>query len=312
MRAVRNTVRGIEVVQVARPAAEGIRVRPRSIGICGSDLHLIAHNHSTPTLGHEFAGVLDDGVPVAVNPRNPCWQCDQCTAGYINRCRDMALRSRGTGIDGGMADEIYVPEASLVRLAPNIPVEDACLIEPLAVAIHGFNRARLESGMRIAVVGGGGVGLMAVVAARSVGCDVGLISRYAHQAAAGERLGARPAAGTYDLVVEATGSESATATAVELARPGATVLMLGTCHGTIPIPGLPALGKELQLVWALTYGYGDSVGGTEFADAAALMARTPDIAAIMITHRFSMDEAADAFRVAADKRSGAIKVVINP
>jgi len=79
-----------------------------------------------------------------------------------------------------------------------------------------------------------------------------------------------------------------------------------------PFPWLTALGKELRFQWSLCYGFAAGPGGTEFADAAAMMARHPQLAKTLITHRFSLEDAAEAFRVAGDKSSGAIKVVVHP
>jgi threonine dehydrogenase-like Zn-dependent dehydrogenase len=169
----------------------------------------------------------------------------------------------------------------------------------------------VHGGHRVAVVGGGGIGLTAVAAAASTGAEVGLYARYAHQIEAGARLGAGPAEGEYDIVVEAAGSESAMATAAELARPEATVLVLSTHYGLVPIPGIPSILKELKYIWSFMYG--DIPGGGRDVDtAASLLARNPEIAATLVTHRFPLDDAAEAFRVAADRKAGAIKVVMEP
>jgi threonine dehydrogenase-like Zn-dependent dehydrogenase len=69
--------------------------------------------------------------------------------------------------------------------------------------------------------------------------------------------------------------------------------------------------KEAELVASMAYGE-DPNGGREFANAAAVLAANPEIARALITHRFSLDDAAEAFRVAADRASGSIKVVIHP
>jgi threonine dehydrogenase-like Zn-dependent dehydrogenase len=310
MRAVRNTEQGIEVAEVADPAGDGMRVRTRSAGICGSDLAMAARGPIPVTLGHELAGVLDDGTPVAVEPIVPCGTCDQCRAGDYSRCRTGAGIFLGVGADGGMADELRVPERALVPLPVGVRVEDACLIEPLAVVAHGFRLAGVEAGARVGVVGGGSIGLCAVASAATAGCDVGLAARYEHQARAGERLGAATASGEYDVVVEAAGAEQSLALAAELCAPGATLLVLGTYWGTMPVPGLVAIMKELRSV--STIAYGSHGAGRDIDTAAALLASRPQIADVLVTHRFPLDDAAGAFRVAADRKAGAIKVVLEP
>src|SRR5690349_25149304 len=118
-----------------------MRVRVRGAGICGSDLAMIVHGPIPVTLGHEVAGELDDGTPVAIDPSEPCGTCDQCRAGRRHLCRTGAERTIGVGVDGGTADELIAPADSIVPLPIALPVTDACLVEPLAVAIHGLRIA---------------------------------------------------------------------------------------------------------------------------------------------------------------------------
>lgn len=310
MRAVRNTERGIEVVDTSEPSGNGVKVRVRSASICGSDLHMLGFGPSPVTLGHEFAGVLDDATPVAVDPTSPCGTCDQCAGGAGHLCRTGVERVLGLGADGGMADAVRIAERALVALPATLRLEDACLVEPLAVAVHGLRLVGLTGGERVAVVGAGAIGLAAVAALEPVADTVGLVARHDVQRAAGERLGATEASGEYDVVVEAAGTDTALERACELCAPGGTVLFLSTHWTPVPIPGIPALMKELGFRWSYTYGeHGD---GRDLDAAAELLGANPEIASTLITHRFPLADAAEAFRVAADRAAGAIKVVVEP
>ena len=312
MRAVRSTERGVEVAEVAEvdPGADEILLQVASASICGSDLHLLAFGPMPVTLGHEFAGMLSDGTAVAVNPNSPCGTCDQCREGFGHRCRTGAQRVLGVGADGGMAEAVAVRRASLVSLPSGLRVEDACLVEPLGVATHGMRLGAVTSGQRVAVVGAGAIGLAAVAAARAIVDDVGLVSRHAAQHDAGLRLGARPAEGEFDVVIECAGTEAALASAADLCRPGGLILFLSTHWTPVAIPGFAASMKELDFRWSFTYG--SHQHGHDLDDAAALLASDPDIAATLISHRFPLEDAPEAFRVAADRASGAIKVVLEP
>src|SRR5437660_763868 len=119
MRAVRRTERGVEVVEVPEPTDGGVRVRVRASGICGTDLNMVEMGPLPVVLGHEFAGELDDGTPVAVEPIVPCETCDQCTTGNYHLCRRGTPIYVGIGRDGGMADEVRVPDRTLVPLPPS-------------------------------------------------------------------------------------------------------------------------------------------------------------------------------------------------
>jgi len=310
VRVVRNTERGIEVVDAPEPSGDGVEVRMRSASICGSDLHMIGFGPSPVTLGHEFAGVLDDGTPVAVDPTSPCGACDQCVRGAGHLCRTGVDRVLGLGADGGMADTARVDERALVTLPTTLRLEDACLVEPIAVAVHGLRLAGLTGGERVAVVGAGAIGLAAVAALGPAAGTVGLVARHDAQRAAGERLGAADATGEYDVVVEAAGTDTALERACELCAPGGTVLFLSTHWTPVPIPGIPALMKELGFRWSYTYG--EHSHGRDLDTAAALLGANPEIASTLVTHRFPLADAAEAFRVAADRAAGAIKVVIEP
>ncbi|MBT4521399.1 MAG: alcohol dehydrogenase catalytic domain-containing protein, partial [Halieaceae bacterium] len=138
-------------------------MKVRSAGICGSDLHMVDGDFPIQgTLGHEVGGLLADGRAVALEPISPCGHCDFCVQGDYGMCRHGgASMVHGIGLDGGMAEEILVPERCIVPLPNNVRVEDACLVEPLAVAAHGIRRLPISGNSRIAIVGAGPVGLCA-------------------------------------------------------------------------------------------------------------------------------------------------------
>jgi threonine dehydrogenase-like Zn-dependent dehydrogenase len=308
MRAVRNSDSGIAVLDVPEPAGDGQLLEVRSSSICGTDLNFVAMGLQGFTIGHEFAGVVD-GRAYGIEPTIYCGACAQCEAGYTQRCTgDHA--NLGIFIDGGLCDALTVPDYTLVPLPESLDVRDACLIEPASVAYHGVRRAAIVPGERVVVVGGGSIGLLAVAAARWLGHAVDLEARHPQQKAAGERLGAGQPTGEYDVVIEAAGSESGLARCAELARPGGRVSLLGVFHALLPFPGVPMLVKELTILGAMAYNRASGVRETE--EVAAMLANDPEIARTLITHRFSLDDAAEAFRVAGDRAAGAIKVVLEP
>jgi threonine dehydrogenase-like Zn-dependent dehydrogenase len=310
IRAVRCPQGRPVVVEVARPVGDGVPVRVASAGICGSDLHLVPFGLPF-TFGHELAGWLPDGTPVAVEPLAPCGTCGPCRAGDPARCERGPGIVFGVGRDGGMADVCLVPERSLTALPGGVEVHDASLVEPLAVAVHGIRRGAVAAHDRVAVVGGGSIGQLALVAAQAAGCDVDLEARHDRQRDVAERLGAGAVSGSYDVVVEAAGTASALARAVDLARPGGRVVLLGSYwDGEVAMPGLAVTMKEVSLVPASMYG---RVGPSRDIDvAASVLATRPEVPAAVITHRFPLDAAPEAFAVAADRAAGAIKVVLEP
>lgn len=311
MRAVRCTGGSARVSEEPAPSGEGVRVRVASAGICGSDLHLLSFDMPT-ILGHEIAGVLDDGTLVAVEPIAPCYQCGPCRNGEYNLCTVGPDMIMGIGQDGGMADECMVPASAIIPIPSGLSINDGCLVEPLAVAVHGIRRAQVLPHERVAVVGGGSIGQTAVVAAQATGATVALEARHEAQRQAADRLGATTMGdGDYDVVIEAAGTSSALARAVELCRPGGRVVLLGSYwDGTVDIPAYAVSMKEINLIPSSMYG---RVGPSrDFEVACALLAARPEVPETIITHRFPLDAATEAFTTAQDRHAGAIKVVLEP
>lgn len=308
MKAVRCSEGAVSVVDLPLPKGEGIRVKIRSAGICGSDLHLLTSPFAPRvTLGHEMAGELADGTAVAIEPIKACGHCDCCVRGDYNLCRSGPTGLLGVGHDGGMAEEIRVPEACLSSLPSSIRVQDACLVEPVAVAVHGLRRIGLRAGTKILVIGGGTIGLCAVAVARAMGAHVSLEARYDAQLQVGERLGSEPAREEYDVVVDAAGTDSALERATHVARPRGTLLLLATYWEGMAMPALALCMKELSVIPSSMYGRQD--GLRDFDQAVRMLATTPELRSL-ITHRFPLDAAVDAFEQARQRNSGAIKVVL--
>jgi threonine dehydrogenase-like Zn-dependent dehydrogenase len=318
MRAVRSTGGGEVAVVDAEPtvpayATDPVRVRVRSAGICGSDLHL-ARWGLAATFGHEFAGVLDDGTEVAVQPLAPCGECDLCRVGAEHVCRHSDQRLHGVFLDGGLADEVVVDRSCLVPLPAGVAATDGALVEPIAVAVHAAHVAGMHDrdwdGARVLVIGGGTIGLAVLTVARDHGADVDLAARHPAQRAAAERLGARLAPGDdYDIVVDCAGSASSLGDAVDRVRPAGTVVVAGTFWDPVQLDTRAGV-KEIRLLMSQCYGHHHGV--LEFAEAAETLAAHPELVDALVTHRFGLDEAPEAFRVAADRAAGAIKVLVTP
>lgn len=310
MRGVRNTSEGIRLVEVPEGPTKGVRVSVSSSGICGSDLHMVSYGPSPVTLGHEFCGRLDDGTPVAVLPAVRCGRCDRCRAGQEQQCTEVFGSLYGTSLDGGLADEAWVDPSCAIPLPPTLPLSVACLVEPVAVALHGTHRSGVVPGATVLVIGAGPIGLSAVAVVRALGATVDVQGHRPERLAAAERLGAGPTLGSdYDVVLDAAGTQGSMDLASERVRPGGTIGVLANFWDPVTI-GMGLLVKEANLVPAFTYGH--THRGSEFEEAVRVLTDTPDLPGAVITHRFPLDDAPEAFRVAADPTSGAIKVVVDP
>ncbi len=308
MRAARVTDTGLALCDVAEPAGELPGYDVVASSICGTDFELVARGVQGFTLGHEMA-VTADGVVYAVEPTVRCGVCEQCRAGFTQRCTG-EHGNLGIFSDGGLADRVAVPPYALVPLPMGLDPLDACLVEPAAVAWHAVRRAEVGSSERVAVVGGGSIGLLVAAWLGSLGHSVDLEARHPHQRAIARDFGAGPTEDLYDVVIDAAGGASSLGRCAELAIPGGRIIVLGVYFESLPVPGALMLTKELTCVGAMAYG---AHGGVrEFEEAARLLATHPEVPRSLVTHRFPLSEVAEAFRVAGDRASGAVKVVITP
>ncbi len=310
MKAVRNAPPSVEVVDVDEPQGEGELVRVAATGICASDLKYLRWG-STQIAGHEFAGVLEDGTAVAVEGFFGCGKCAQCEQGTYNMCTAGLPTAPGMLSPGGMSEWFRAPRHVLVPLPPGLDVADASLVEPGSVAWHSCHQGGISPQTRVAIVGAGAIGILAAASAQQMGAaEVAVEARHPHQHEARERIGAVVPTSEYDVVIETGGSESALQRAVELARVGGTVVHLGAYETGTAWPMDAAFMKEVTLRPSL--GYCNHYGRRrDFAEAADMLAARPELTSTLITHRFPIEEAVEAFRLAQEKSKGVFRVVVS-
>lgn len=309
MRAVRNAPPSVEVVEIDEPEGDGELVRVAATGICASDLGYLRWG-STQIAGHEFAGTLEDGTAVAVEAIFGCGACAMCEQGSYNLC-ERGPTAMGMMDPGGMCEWFRAPRRALVPLPAGLAAEDASLVEPGAVAWHACHLGAVGPDTRVAVVGAGAIGILAAASAQAMGAsDVAVEARHPHQHEARERIGGVVPDGRYDVVVESAGSGSGLARAVELARPGGTVVYVGVYDADTTWPHHEAFLKEVALRPSL--GYCGHQGRREFAETAEMLAARPELAEMLITHRYPIEDAPEAFRVAQDRSQGVFRVVVEP
>ena len=306
MRAVRRDEGSVIVVEAPEPPSSGLVLAVETAGICGSDLHMLGLGPSEVILGHEFGGRLPDGRRVAVRPIGRCGSCASCRGFRANLCTEAFARFQGGAIDGGFADRVAVDADTVFPMYDSQTSGAAALAEPIAVAVHGVRRVDLQPGMAVAVVGAGSVGLATVAVLADFGVDVHVEARYEHQQQAVEALGGHVGLdGRYDVVFDAVGSPSAFDTAISTCRSGGDLVELGVFWDPVSM-GADVVLREITIRPAVFYTHQHD--GSDFQTAIDILHRSPHIEDVMVTHRFPLDDAVEAFRVATDRRSGALKV----
>jgi threonine dehydrogenase-like Zn-dependent dehydrogenase len=326
----RWTEGGLEVVETRPPALrEGwVRLRVAACGICGTDLQLYRRDIPPPpggVPGHEMVGTVLEGPKgladslYAVEPLTWCGSCELCQSGRRHLCP----RSRilGLGPPGGLAAFVDAPLQTLHAIDGSLPARVASFAEPLAVCVRALHLGRLEASSRVLVLGGGSIGLVTCLLARDRAREVAVTTRHPHQVEAARRLGVEPldeggvdawaAEREPDVVIETVGSRADTVdAALRLARRAGRVVIVGVFSEPRPVSLLALMVKELEVVGSNTYG--QDRRGPEFAAAVDLLPRLRSELASLQTHAFPLESVAEGFACAADKRSGAIKVTIEP
>jgi threonine dehydrogenase-like Zn-dependent dehydrogenase len=195
-----------------------------------------------------------------------------------------------------------------------LSAEAGALVEPLAVAVHAVRLADMTAGASVAIVGAGTIGLMTLIAARAVGAGrIDMLARHDHQATLASTCGATmvhrdvPEALNADCVFETVGGKAESLEqSWRLARRLGKVLAVGAFIERQPVDLWTPLARELTVVFPNCYGSRD--GRHDFDLAIDLIARGQVPVDRIVTHRFTLEQAADAFRTADDKSSGSIKV----
>jgi 2-desacetyl-2-hydroxyethyl bacteriochlorophyllide A dehydrogenase len=219
-----------------KPAEGEVLVRIRRVGICGTDFHIFQGKHPflqyPRVMGHELSGTVEhapagsglaSGQNVYIVPYLSCGRCVACRKGVTNACQNIAVL--GVHMDGGMAELITVPAAYAVPVG-DTPLDDAAMIEFLAIGAHGVKRGGISSADRVLVVGSGPIGMSAVIFAKARGAHVTVMDlREDRLAFTQDRLGAdallradaeaeqKASAATggdfFDAVIDCTGSQVA-------------------------------------------------------------------------------------------------------
>ena len=317
-----------EPVPTANPGEALLKVG--AVGICGSDIHWYAEGSTgsnaitTPfVLGHEFAGVVTagdlEGQRVAVEPEVPCNVCEFCLEGNPNLCRDHYFAGQAPQ-DGAMREYMSWPVHNLFPLPEELNDEDGAMLEPLGIAIHTVDLGKVKPGMTVGVYGCGTIGLLTLQVARAAGASrIIATDKLPHRLAAAQALGATDTftadgdsenamirEATHgrgvDVAFETAGDNDAVETAVETAKPGARVVLCGIpSDNRTAFQASPARQKGLtiKMVRRMKHTYPRAITLVQTGQV--------DVRSI-ITHRYSLDQYAEAFSMA--ERQEGIKVIL--
>jgi L-iditol 2-dehydrogenase len=308
------------------PSRDEKLIRVKAVGVCGSDLHWFSEGgigdavlEHPLVLGHEFAGELEDGQRVTVDPAISCGKCEPCRHGHPNLCTSIVFAGHGAQ-DGALREWMNWNQNNLYSIPDTLTYADGAMLEPLGVAIHSVDLAHLRTGMRVGVFGCGPIGLLIIQLARLSGAvNIVAADRLVHRVDAAKALGAhhaflvedrlsggeiRAATGErgLDVVFEAAGVQEAVDDAFAAAISGGKVILTGIPDDdktSFSASTARRKGLTIKLVRRMKHTYPRAI---HLVESGLVDVRS------LVTHRFPLEHAQEAFQTAA-RREG-LKVMI--
>jgi L-iditol 2-dehydrogenase len=329
----------LKEVEVPKIAVNEVLIEVKAAGICGTDIH-VRHDEfpywPPVILGHEFSGKIvkigtqikeyNVGDRVVAEPHTlACGKCYFCRTGNIQICS--SKRSIGWGIDGAFTKYIKMPEKLLHRIPDKVSYEVAAVVEPTANVVHDvLERGKVEPGDFVVVLGAGPIGLLSAMAANAVGArEVMIVGTPADEALRLKvakdvmidhvvNLGVEDPVKMVleltggmgaDLVVEASGDESAINMTVDLVRKKGRITAIGMSgEKKIQFPWNTAVFKACDIIFNFSTSY------TSWERAISLIARDRINVEAIITHREPLANWQKAFDAAENRQ--AIKALLIP
>ncbi len=309
-----------------------VLVRLRRVGVCGTDLHIFSGDQPyldyPRVMGHELAGTVEEaprgsaleaGETVYLIPYLSCGTCSPCLAGKTNCCR--VLEVLGVHRDGGMAEYLSLPQR-FVRAAKGVTLDQAAMVEFLAIGAHAVRRSGTGSGDHVLVAGAGPIGMAVGLFARLRGAEVTMLDgrrdrlRFCkeHLGVAAvvelgegdvDALSGLTGGDFYDVVFDATGNPQAMERGFGFVGHGGTYVLVSLVNGPIAFSDPEFHKRETTLMGSRNATLEDFELVLDAMRAGAVPTEA------LNTHRMPLSEAPDRFATLLDPRAGVVKAILH-
>jgi 2-desacetyl-2-hydroxyethyl bacteriochlorophyllide A dehydrogenase len=306
-------------------------VRIRRAGVCGTDLHIFEGSHPfleyPRVIGHELSGEVAEigpgckipiGQRVVVVPYLSCGNCVACRHGKSNCCQRLAVL--GVHVDGGMADFLCVPEDNLAS-AEDVTLDQAAMVEFLAIGAHAVGRASPRKGDRVLVVGAGPIGIGCMIFAKLRGSSVASLDlrqdriafcrdilKVDHAVVAGpdtlDALSALTRGDFFDVVIDATGTASSMTAGFDYVAHGGTYVLVSVVRDTISFADPKFHARETSLLASR------NATREDFFEVLRVLRAGLVPTDALVTHRASLEQSAVSFPEWIKPETGVIKALI--
>lgn len=318
---------------------EDVLVQIKHIGICGSDV-MFYHDPTVGgvldvklpiVLGHECAGVvvgvgakvkgLSVGDNVALEPGVPCCKCEQCLSGKYNLCENVIFMAAPPWKTGALSRYVAHPAAFTFKIPNGMSTIEGAMIEPLAVGIHASNRAAVEPGKSVLILGAGCIGLMTLLACQNRGAtNITVVDLFDNRLQKAKELGATHVINGkeqdtikmaneltggkgYDFVFETAGSKSTCEMIPQLVKMGGKAVIVGNTHGNPEMDLFTMNNKEADILSVFRYRniYPSAI---ESVASGSIPVKT------VASDFFKFEDVEEAFACALEQKQTALKVLI--
>lgn len=305
-------------------------------GICGSDMEKYdgSRNMELPrVMGHEFAGVIraieggeqysfQPGDRVVAEPMVGCGVCHSCRGGNYNVCHKRVIL--GAEVDGVFAQLVRIPLHNLIPVPDGVPIEEAALVQPVAVTVHAMRRTSLVAGGTVAVLGAGPIGALLGMSARAFGADTVVFTEpNPFRRALMEKMGfsvidpeardpvpealsmLKSGEGGFDVAFDAAGAGDTISQALRMVRVQGEVSLIAKYRGDPQVGINEAQKREVNFITARAHTFED------FGTALKMIASRRIDVRPLITNEIGLEEMPEAFRMLKD-RGPMMKVLCRP
>ncbi len=334
-------LRKMEMREVPEPemtADNDVLIRLKRVGVCGSDVHYYTTGRIGSQVvqypyrvGHECSGIVEKVGPavtnvkpgdrIAVEPAQPCFECDQCRMGRINTCRNIRfLGTPGQG-PGCLCEWLVMPSHCCFPVPDSLSLDEAALVEPLSIGVYSVRQSIPMAGATVGILGVGPIGLSCMLPARHAGAAaIYVTDKLDERLAAAKAAGADWAGNTettdvvagiadaepglLDVVFECCGQQEALDQALQMLRPGGTLMLVG-------IPQVDRVSFSIDELRHREITIHNVRRQAHCVQAAIDLAAADDVdVSFMLTHHFPFDRSGEAFDLVDHYRDGVIKAMI--
>ena len=327
----------IEFRDIEKPEAKKgeVLIKMMRIGVCGSDIHVYHGKHPFTkypvTQGHEVSGMVEGlgegvtglhvGQKVTVEPQVVCGKCHPCRHGKYNLCEE--LKVMGFQTTGLAAEYVSVPAEKVTPLPDAMSYDEGAMIEPLAVTVHAVKRAGDVTGMKIAVLGAGPIGILLAQSAKAMGAAETMITDISdYRLALAKKVGVDHCVNTKnrdfneamveafgpdkaDVIYDCAGNDITINQAIRCARKGSTIVLVAVFADMAKADMAVLNDHELDLNTSMMYRHEDYVDAIRMVGEGKIQLKP------LMSKHFAFKDYLEAYHYIDGNRETTMKVLID-